>query len=415
MERQNRTYKAAVIGGGAAGMTAAISAARAVGGENVVLIEKNEKLGRKLLATGNGRCNISNSSADPSEYSHDFHKLRFVKSVFSAVPPDCLTEFFDSLGIVLKEEKGGLLYPLGEQAAAVNDMLKLELARLGVVVLLGTKITKISQNGEGWELFSHTHSILSDKVIVACGGAAAPSLGGTDSGVQLLSELGHAVTPMSPSLVQLCTDFPNIKSLGGVRVKCKAALLCGGAFVAEEIGEVQFTDRTLSGIAVFQLSRFVREEGEGKPYRISLNLMPERSDFAVFQFLTKRVRTIPHMPLEDFLSPLFKKSVGVCLLRYSKIEKLDRPCSALSEEEIKRLAASISDWSFNITGKADFKNAQVMSGGASIENFSGSTLESKLCRGIFAAGETLDIDGPCGGYNLHWAWTSGLLAGKSAV
>ncbi len=399
-------YKLTVIGGGASGLTAAIFAARSAGGRNVLLCEAQPRPGRKLLATGNGRCNITNSGAGVSDYYTDSKVT--LEEILNNFDTEKTLDFFRSVGIETFEESEGRVYPLSEQASSVLDMLRFEAERLGVVCRTDEKITEIKKTQDGFTL-SGTEKYFSKRIIIACGGQASPSLGGCDAGIKLLSSLGHRSEKTYPVLNQLKINSPYSGALKGTRASCIASLVRNRKTVAQEIGEVLFADNALSGIAVFNLSRFAKSGDT-----VSLRLLPHMSSRDILAMLSRRRDKLNTLTLENYLNGMLNKRIANCVLKSSGFSPLSRSVSSLTDDELKRLCKTIGCFEFSVTGLGDWKNAQVTRGGILLADFD-SSMQSKKCNGVFACGEVLNVDGKCGGYNLQWAWSSGALAGLNAA
>lgn len=367
----------AVIGGGAAGLCAAIAAAEA--GVAVFLLEKNARVGKKLMLTGNGRCNLSNLSAAPFAYNEP----SFVAPVLSALDCGEMRAFFDSLGLWTYADELGRVYPVSETSASVLDVLRLRCEALGVTTLCGREAVELQPRKGGWQiLFREGEPLFAQKVIVTTGG-----------GTKLLRSAGHTVTPFEPVLCPIGTDTAPIRGLSGLRVKCRAVLTEKGKKIAAERGEILFRDYGVSGIAAFDLSRFVLP-GQ----TLTLDLMPDMSEKELCEKLTAR-----SLPAGEVFTGIFHRRVGEAIAR------------AAGSTAPDALAHTIKHFTLAVTGKAEPKLAQVTRGGAKNGEFDPETMASRLCPGLYAAGEALDVDARCGGYNLHWAFASGLTAGRSAA
>lgn len=382
----------AVIGGGASGLAAAIVAARK--GASVTIFEKNTRVGKKILSTGNGRCNFTNINIDLEKYNS-----AFVKDALDKFSPKDAVAFFAEIGLLSREEDEGRVYPLSGQAAAVLDVLRLEAERLFVAVRTEFDVVEITKKGEGFFVVSKTgERHFADKVIVATGGMAAPKSGSAGDGYKLLEKLGHTITELKPSLVQIKTS----KSIQGVRAYGRVTLRNGKS----EIGEIQFNNYGLSGIPVFGISKYAKK-GE----TVFVDLMPDYSNEEVIEILKKR----PVQTMETFMTGILNKSLGQMLLKECGISPLSKKSDELSETEIKKIAEMLKCWKFEITGVMPWDNAQVTSGGISLLEINPETMESKLVKNLYITGELMDIDAPCGGFNLHWAWASGFVAGSEAA
>lgn len=403
----------AVIGGGASGLAAAVSAGRELPHTaQIAVFDAQPRCGKKLLATGNGRCNLTNKFAVPSSYhSDDAHT---VSQIFSGVNVSDTLAFFDSLGLVCREEDEGRIYPSCGQASAVLDLLRLELARLGISEVCGCRAEKIKRDGNKYILNSSVGLIRTKCVIIACGGMAAPNLGGVNWGYTLMQSMGHSVTKLTPSLSPIPVDSPHLSSLKGIRAHAKAAICDKRGEIYSDTGEVQFGDKALSGIVIFQLSS-VAANVSSSDLCIELDMLPEKNEDEIVALLTKRRGILPHLTLENYLTGVFNKRVGMCILKQSKMTPLSRSVSELTDSDIRRIAHTIKRWRFTVNGASSWSNAQVTSGGVRLSEFDGMTMQSRLHDGLFAAGEMLNSDGKCGGFNLQWAWSTGILAGRSAA
>lgn len=406
----------AVIGGGAAGLAAAVSAGREMPqGAKLAVFDAQPRCGKKLLATGNGRCNLTNRHAGPSDYHAD--DTRAVSQVFSGVNVDDTLAFFESLGLVWREEDEGRIYPACGQASAVLDLLRLELLRLQIAEVCGCRVESIKLDTDGrYLLRSPLGTIRTKYVIVACGGMAAPNLGGVNWGYELLRSLGHTATKLHPSLAPIPVSSPHLGSLKGIRAHAKTSICNERGAIASDEGEVQFGDKALSGIVIFQLSSAAAPViGRGGELCVELDMLPELDFDGIVTLLTKRRAILPHLTLENYLTGVFNKRVGMCLLKQAGMTPLSRSVSELSDGDIRRIASVVKCWRFPVSGAAAWNNAQVTSGGVRLSEFDGLTMQSRLHKGLFTAGELLNADGRCGGYNLQWAWSTGILAGRSAA
>lgn len=395
----------AIIGGGAAGMMAALTAAEWTD-SSVVLLERQSRLGRKLLATGNGRCNLSNLHCAPQHYHG--RSPDFVRPALDAFGPEDTLAYFRRLGLLCRAEDSGRVYPLSDQANSVLDTLRLALEGFGVTVRTDCQVSAIAPQSSGFLLTTSAGTLFADKVIVTAGGAASPKLGGTRDGYQLLRSLGHRCTKLYPSLVQLRTDTTYTRALKGVRAKAAVTLKNGQAVITQQRGEVQFTDYGVSGPVIFELSRAaVTEEG---PLTLSLDLVESLSQSELVELLAEKQQLLPGLTLENLLTGVLHNRLGRTVLRYSG-RKLTQSVSELSRRDLAHIARSCKAFQLEVTGNQGLEHAQVTAGGLRTDQFHPETLESRCCPGLYAAGEVLDVDGDCGGFNLQWAWSSGRLAG----
>ncbi len=406
----------AIVGGGAAGLMAAVVLSQTGGSRcNILLFEKQERVGKKLLATGNGRCNLSNHHAVPASYGSG---ASFAKAALQKFSPQRTAAFFQNLGLLTRSEADGKIYPYSNQGGAVLDCLRLAAETGGVRQFAACQVEKLLPKKQGFSLETSCGTFSAHKIIVAAGGCASPQLGGTRDGYRLLEALGHHLTDLFPALVQVKTDSPLPKAMKGVKIEAVATLIQNQKPLATESGEVLFTDYGLSGPPIFRLSRMIsREFSHNKEPRltVSLDLMPEYHETQVRTMLEERTRTLSQLSLEHFLTGMLNKRLGQITLKAAGIAPLSRLVASLENQELRELARRIKGLLLPVSGTTGWSNAQVTAGGISTAEFDGNTLESHLVPGLYAAGEILDIDGPCGGYNLQWAWSSGYLAAQSAL
>lgn len=405
----------AVVGGGASGLAAACIAARC--GCRTVILERGQRVGRKLLATGNGKCNLSNVKATSPEGAYFSETPEQIAPVLSHCTPEQTLHFFRSLGLLTRTDNEGRIYPYSEQASAVLDVLRAAAQTHGAQELCEFEVSRIRPVEGGYLLQRADGTTLSARaVIVACGGPAAPANGGTDAGIGLLRSLGHASVPLRPSLTPLKTEERLTRPLKGLRVKCDVSLLQGEQIQARETGELQFGDGQLSGICIFQLSRKAGELLHKKqPVSISVDLMPALAPGDFETILATRAPLPDALPAEAFFTGLFAKKIGYELMRPLVPELSHRTIGSLTDAERIALAKRCRDWRFPVTGTGNFAAAQVTAGGIRLDEFDPATMASRRAKGVFACGEVLDVDGLCGGFNLQWAWSSGLLAGLGAA
>ena len=410
-----------VIGGGASGMAAAIEAAR--NGAQVKLIEKGERLGRKILATGNGKCNYSNNQYGEAVYNENARE--FVKTVYGKVSPEETLEFFDELGIYPRLESEGRLYPASEQAASVLDALRMEIERLQNIEVVNLHWIKgiVKRKEGGFNVASHRNlRLTTDKVIVACGGRAGSQYGCEGDGHALAESLDHEVIEPCPALVQLTSEEDFFKQLKGVRAKGKVTLIGMNAHsgdpveIDSEKGEIQFTEFGLSGICIFNLSaRANRLLYDKKKCSIAIDLFPdvEKEDF--HEMLKLRLERSGHKTCEDFLNGLINKKLIPVVMKNCGVKKMTDSAETITEEQLRAVTEHLKNWKVKISGSKSWTDAQCTSGGVELSQIDPETMESKMLPGLYFAGEVLDVDGKCGGYNLQWAWSSGILAGRSAA
>ena len=396
----------AIIGGGASGMAAALAAAE---NENnrIYLLERQARVGRKLQATGNGRCNLSNIHALDGGY-HGEHP-EFVTSAISAFDPVQTLQWFGALGLFTVTEDSGKVYPYSDQANSVVDILRLALVKDNITLMTGYEVTKIQKTDNGFHITNGEEPITCDKLIIACGGLAGSKLGGTMSGYKLLAKLGHRSTKLRPSLVQIRSSWPELPSLKGVRTNCCLKILHNGETYAQSSGELQLTEHGISGPVVFEISRDVCAE-RGK-WTAKLDFLPHISAENLETELQRRRTT--NLPMEELLTGILHNRLGRVLTKTAGI-KGKLYANQISNAELRDLVACVKGLEIDLTEPLGMDSAQVTAGGVMTDGFDPNTMQSKLVPGLYACGEVLDIDGDCGGYNLQWAWSSGRMAGLHA-
>jgi len=407
-----------ILGGGAAGLMAACTAAQNKNAGPIVVVEGNPKLGRKLLATGNGRCNLTNMHVSPAHYHGD---VRAVEPLLSKYTPEKIRAVFRTLGLITREDSEGRVYPHNLQAAAVLSILRDYAAEHGVRFLLERTAVSVQKMKKGFRItLSDGEEIEAAKCILACGGAASPKHSCSD-GYTLAKTLGHTVTPLYPVLTQLvCQE--KLKPVSGARCAAEATLLSDGQPVCSETGEVQFTDNSLSGICIFGLSIpagefFSTGKIQGKPYKtlsVRLDLLPDLSFRELADYLLEIRANFPDRPAGDFLTGLLNMKVGYWLIQRAGMDPC-LPVKRIPQGQIQKLAALIKGWTLEITGTKGWNDAQVTAGGVPLSEIRNDTMESKKAPGLYLTGEMLNIHGDCGGYNLHFAWSTGCAAGADAA
>ena len=399
----------AVIGGGASGMMAAITARKS--GKEVVILERKDRILKKVLITGNGRCNITNVNADISNY---FGKnISSVENILNSFNPQDTMDFFNGLGIICNEENRGKVYPLSGQASSVVDALRFEAERLGIKIETEFYVRKIEKEGFKFKIYSEERKkIEAGRVIIAAGGQSYPELGSNGSGFELAKELGHSVTKLSPSIVQLKTEKHQVKGLQGIKTDVAVTAYGDNKKICTYDGELLFTDYGISGNVVFNIS-FVMPLYKNVEFEI--DFMEEFDYNELYEILKKRKKMMSHLTMENYFNGMINKKLGQFLSKVSGIEKLSKPVKDLNDSEIRKLCTVLKKYRIKILDTTGFKNAQVTAGGVSLNEVNTETLESKIVKGLYFSGEVLDVYGECGGFNLQWAWASGYIAGKNAA
>ena len=405
----------AVIGAGASGMMAAISAADR--GADVTLFELNEKSGRKLLLTGSGKCNLTHTGIDGSEYNGSVGKRS--SELFKRFGTQETISFFRDAGLIMYD-RDGYIYPYSFQSFSVKDILVRKMKNCGIKLQTGMRVTGVEKDGGAFKvMFSETDKdrksdslckpagTAYDSVIIACGGMAAPKTGSDGNGLDIAKSFGHCIIPVYPALCGLECSDKDLKKAAKIRQRGTAALIIDGETISSDTGEIQFTDYGLSGIPVFNISRYV-SDALNKGHRdiiCSIDTVPMMNMDELLSFLNKKAKNISSIDVRALLEGTVCASIADIII--------DR-ASATGENEITGIARIMKALTYHVTGTRPFTDAQTSTGGIGYDEIT-ENLESKFCPGIYFTGEMLDIDGPCGGYNLQWAWSSGYVAGKGAA
>lgn len=395
-----------VVGGGASGMMAAIVASR--NGSEVIILERNNRIGKKILVTGNGRCNYTNTYANVTDYNNQ----DFVSYGLSVFNPQRTMNFFSELGIVPKVEQEGKTYPLSEQASSIIDVLLYELNKLGVNIITEAFVTNVVYIGNGFDVYLEDGRVYSgDKLIISTGGSAMPKTGSDGIGYDLAKQLGHDIVPVFPALVKLKLDSPYLKHLEGIKMPAVVELIHNNEVIQKEEGDVLFGNYGISGPTILQLSRkamALYQENEEVFIKLILISSLTKND------IKKRFNQFSDKPIDMSLVGLIHKRYISAILKEAGIDKQNTLVKELHDKQLSKLIDLLFDWRFPIRGSKSFHDAQVTAGGVSTKEIDNHTMGSKLINGLYFTGEVMDIDGRCGGYNLQWAWSSGYLAGEHA-
>jgi len=397
-----------IIGAGAAGLCAAITAARA--GQRVILLEQNNKVGKKILVSGNGKCNIDNRFIDIKR----FHSQdpNFIEEVLEGYGFKNVEKFFTSIGLELIEGKEGKIFPMSLQASSVVELLEYEAKRAGVEIVCDCAVRSIDKRGNTFTLETSQGTKTCEQVLLANGSPAAPQLGGSDSGYAFASKLGHTLIPRHPSLVQLCSEETWVKACAGVKVAGLAKLYANGEYITEKKGDLLFTNYGISGLAILDLSREVSTRLANFDYcELNLDLMPDYSKEKLTNLLLGRIQSGNIKPITLWLQGIINKKLIHIILEQSKCKaKIE---SDLNRKEINKIVHSIKNLKLSINDTKGFQGAEVSTGGIDTTEVNPQTMESKLVKNLFFAGEILDVDGDRGGFNFHFAWVTGMRAAIS--
>ena len=411
-------YDVAIIGAGASGLMCACVLKIKNHKLKVLLLEKNDKIGKKLLITGNGRCNLGNLNTNISNYNSSSDINRFKKYldikefldpkddvIPSLLDNENYIEYLKYIGIIIKEDEKRL-YPYSNQAICVCKAFERYLNYLNVDIKYNYDVTSAIKKDNN---FIINNDIKVRQVVIATGGKTYPKTGSTGAGYEILRKFGHNIKTLYPSLTYLKTDYKYIKDIAGVRFDCLVSLSVDKTIKETEDGQVQFTKDSVSGICVFDLSRNVKKYiDEKKKVSLIINLVP---NYSVYQ-LEKYIKSFKEYKIEDALSGIINNKLACVIAKQLKIH--GKLVKQMKKSEIDHVLFTLHNMYFNITQTGDFNHAQITNGGANLDEFT-DKLESKICKGLYAIGEVLDVDGKCGGYNLSWAFTSALIAGDGIV
>ncbi len=405
-------YQVAVIGGGASGMVAAIRAARL--GARVIILERMDRVGKKILVTGNSRCNLTNSQLKSEFYFG--RQPEFVQGILKKFGWQQTLDFFAELGLICKAE-GSKFYPVCGQASAVLDVLRYELEALGVEICCQAEVLRLERNASGFCLFlPHKQQVTARKIILAAGGKSSPVLGSNGSGYLLAQSLGHSLIEPFPALVQLQLDSSYLKALKGFKFEGQAQVFSRNRFLDQAEGEILFTEYGISGPAILKVSRaagLALQHGQEVVLQLKLlNWLPSEE---MEQYLTARFRQQKAKSISLALVGFLHKRLIPVLLKAAGCVDLNQLSEEISGKQIAALAQILTGWRFRVRGLNGWSNSQVTAGGVAVQEVNRLTLESRLAPGAYLTGEILDIDGACGGYNLQWAWACGWVAGEQAA
>ncbi|MDD4494595.1 MAG: NAD(P)/FAD-dependent oxidoreductase [Eubacteriales bacterium] len=408
-----------VVGGGAAGLVAAISAKRQ--GADVTILERNTRVGKKILATGNGRCNYTNVNADITHYYGK--NPGFAANALTEFSKSDTISFFQELGIEHKVEELGKVFPMSDQASSFLDVFLYELNELGIQVMCEARVKSISKKSGEFIVETNNGDVYKgDSVIIATGGKALPSSGSEGDGYELAKSLGHRVTDIFPSIVQLMLEGGFFKRIDGVKIVGTAEVVYGGKTIVKDRGDILFTNYGVSGPPVLQVSRMagelLNEQGEllneQKEVYLKIRIIDTMSKDELCAIMERRFNQSRQKTVEQSMIGFINKRLIPVLLEAAGIEP-KRSVAELNKKERESIVNILAAWEIKIRGTKGWTSAQATAGGVETDDIDASTMESKLVKGLYFAGEVIDIDGQCGGYNLQWAWSSGFVAGQNAA
>jgi len=399
-----------VIGAGASGLVTAIVSARQ--GKKVLILEKNNKVGKKLLATGNGKCNITNQR--PTLERFYSNNPQFIREVFEGYSYQTIKQFFKSIGLELIEAKEGKVFPMSLQASSVVELLVAECEQLGVKIRCEVEVEQVTRVGGEYEI-KHNRGVEKAKaLVIATGHLSAPQLGGVDVGVSFAKRLGHSIVKPFPTLVQLTSPMKRLERMAGVKVESRVTLRTEGGKTIQKQGDVLFTSYGISGLAILDISRFVMVELlKKKNVMLIIDLMPKMSQEQLLALMRKSLVKKSSKPLTIWLQGFINKKLILPILEPLKLQ--DETVGSLfsNVKNLELIVSKIKNFKFEVNGSRGYKGAEVATGGVNTKEINPKTMESKKHKGLYFTGEVLDVDGDRGGFNLHFAWVCGLRAGKS--
>lgn len=403
--------RVAIIGGGAAGLMAAIVAAR--NDADVCIYEKLNRVGKKILATGNGRCNYTNINTSINDYHGK--NLSFAEEVINSFNVNRTLDFFEDIGIYPRIEENGKVYPYSLQASSVLDNLRYEANRYKIKEMVESKVKSLRKNKGHFDIITDTGVFSADKVIICTGGRAGSQYGCTGDGYGLAESFGHKIINQFPALVQLKLNADYLKKISGVKFDGAVSCFSDSALIRKEDGEILFTDYGISGPPVLQISReAIRHIYNKEKIYISIDMFPDFDKNMLYELLSERFIKLKTKTIEESFNGLVNKKLIPVILSLALNEYKEEKCTKLNKKDIYSVVNILKEWKIEITGHNDWQQAQTTAGGVCVDDINPKTLESKKEKGLYFAGEVLDVDGDCGGFNLQWAWSSGYIAGYSA-
>lgn len=397
-----------IIGGGPAGMLLSILVKKEKPEYSVTIVERNDRVGKKLLATGNGRCNYTNVSVKPENF-HSNNK-EFPMKIINRLNNEDTIELLKTIGIYPIAESDGRVFPLSLQGSSVLDLLRIAMDNYGVERILGEKIDSVAKVGERF-ILQGENQYMADKVVIATGGLALPASGSDGIGYRIAKTFGHNIIDQYPTIVQLKSDYDRIKALKGVRINTEATLYVEGEAVLTKRDDVLFTDYGLSGPAILDLSRKAIENlNKNKKVEVGINLIGI-SKSEIEKMVSDRVKNLKNITAEEFFIGIINKRLIQSVLNMVQLKGVNK----IAKSDISKITDILSDFRLNITGFKGFKDAQSTTGGVDTTELDEKTLESKLVKGLYFIGEVVDVDGDCGGYNLQWAWSSAYVVSRDLI
>lgn len=397
---------AAIIGGGASGLMCGCIASKNNPDKKIVIIERDNRVGKKIIVSGNSRCNLSNLSTCVEKYHSSIDDG--INLLLKNYPPSKIIDYLNSIGLLTYVDSEQRVYPLSRQSSSVLSVLRNELKRNKAQELCDTEVLSISKSGKCYKINCSNKTIFAQKIVIATGGKNNYAQKVVSDTYCVARSLGHKITKLTPSLSPIKVNSSSIKSLKGIRVLGSVTAVVNEKAVKTELGEIQFGDDSLSGICVFNLSRILNRENNAY---IIVKLLPEFSFAEIKDMIYSRIKLVSNEGIQELFTGMFHKNIGIALLKESKIN-LNKKASELSKTEINTLSNTINKWIFKTIPSNDFTCAQVTAGGVSGNEVDPFTFESKKAKGVYICGEALDVDGDCGGFNLQFAFSSGMRVGE---
>jgi hypothetical protein len=395
-----KIYDVIIIGGGASGLVAAIEAKKQY--KNVAVIEKEQRVGKKILATGNGKCNMTNINANIKNYNGSFSYC--IKKLYNEFSPQYIRDCFKNMGLYSVSDNMGRVYPTCKQASAVVDILRNALRMNDIEEITNEKVKDIKVE-EHFTVITENSEFYCKKLIIATGGKSSPRLGSDGSMYKILENIGHTITKLKPALCPIRVNSDILKSIKGVRANGKITVLIKGKAVKSSEGEIQFTDNSISGICAFDLSGLDFDV-------VRVSLMPEYTVVEILDILKERRKIFYYNNIDEFFLGMFNNKLSIAILKYGKMGSFNRKCNDISDKELYRLAEIINNFEFKAQGNNSYDHSQVTKGGILGKEINEDTFESMFIPNLYFCGEVIDIDGICGGYNLQFAFASGMKAGQ---
>lgn len=404
-----------IVGGGAAGLSAAITffnESTPSRRNKIIILERMDRIGKKILATGNGRCNLSNENISSEKYSSSTPEI--LAKMITKMQPSVTLDFFHKLGLFCRTDADGRIYPYCNQASVVLDVLRGYISMVNIPVYCSCNIKSISRTPYGFLISMENHEpIYTRNVMLSTGGCAAPQLGSDGSGFGYARMFGHSINTLRPCLVSIESNTID-RSLKGVRTHCKASLFKADVLVAQDTGEVQFVEHGVSGIPIFQLSRFFDQTKNSYEYIIYLDFFPEIAHESLLNEISSRLINGRKNSIIDCFTGMLNNRLMLFLLKQLyPLSLINVKVDHISENDIKSIVDGLKRFPIIPVKSLSWDKAQATKGGIPLNEINHETCESLICPNLYFAGEILDVVGECGGYNLHWAWNTGMLVGKA--